>query len=35
MNSGKRLAVTLFVLVQFFLLSSPLAQNTTPAEASQ
>src|SRR5579864_2036316 len=30
MNSGNRLAVTLFLLVQFFLLSSPLAQNTTP-----
>jgi exo-1,4-beta-D-glucosaminidase len=30
MNSGNRLAVTLFLLVQFFLLSSPLAQNTRP-----
>src|ERR1035438_27015 len=29
MNSGNRLAVTLFVLVQFFLVSSLLAQNTT------
>src|SRR5579864_8449777 len=32
MNSGNRLAVTLFLLVQFLLLSSLLAQTTTPVK---
>jgi len=35
MNSGKRLAVTLFVLVQFFPVSFLLAQNPTQAKRTE